>query len=438
MKSDEDKQHGKVRADFVVRSSALEPEPSLPSGLFAKSDRLFPLNSVIRLRVDVGSSEALVLTCRVVYVRDRSAARTMKRPAGMGLEILDGADAQRARLDEVLGGHTSGERIAAGKALPLPPLPPPPVPPGTSGSSNPSSAPRIAASRPAAPGSVPRIAASPVVPVGAPSGAAPRARTISRPGGSGSPAETTPHPVRRADALSIIVVDDDDHYRELAAEPFRKRGDVVRTTSDGLEALAMCLKEAPDIVLSDVQMPRMDGWQLLRLIRARPSIASLPVVFLTMLNNDNERLLGYQLGVDAYIAKPYKPEELLIRVTQILRRAKSMSGAPMAKITLRGELAHVPASSLLSFLEMEKKTGTLLLIGPAVARLFLRDGRVMRAEIEGAEEPKGSRQVFMSVLDWNNGQFEFTPEDVQAEDDIKTATTALLLEHARIADERKR
>jgi DNA-binding response OmpR family regulator len=174
------------------------------------------------------------------------------------------------------------------------------------------------------------------------------------------------------------------------------------------------------------------------LIRARPSLASLPVVFLTMLNGENERLLGYQLGVDGYIAKPYKPEELLIRVTQILRRAKSMQGVPMAKITLRGELAHVAPSSLLSFLEMEKKTGTLLLIGNELSRLFLKDGRVMRAEIEGSPERRTSLEVFMAVLDWNNGQFEFTPESVTAADEIKTATTALLLAHARISDERKR
>jgi CheY-like chemotaxis protein len=417
MKSDDDKQHGKVRADFVVRSSALEPEPSLPTGIFVKSERLFPLNSVIRLSVELGNGDAVSATCRVVFVRDRGASRTTKKPVGMGLEILDVTEAHRVRLDEVLRGAASAERIAASKPLPHPPLPPLPVPPS--------------------PGSAPRIAASPVVPIGpAPSG--PRLKLPSRPGVPVPAPDTTPLPIRRNDALSIIVVDDDDSYRELAAEPFRKRGDVVRTTSDGLEALAMCLKEPPDIMLSDVQMPRMDGWQLLRLIRARPSLASLPVVFLTMLNDDNERLLGYQLGVDGYIAKPYKPEELLIRVTQILRRAKSVQSAPMAKITLRGELAHVPPSSLLSFLEMEKKTGTLLLIGSGVARLFLREGRVLRAEIEGDAEPGSSRDVFMSVLDWNNGQFEFTPEDVQAADEIKTASTALLLEHARISDERKR
>src|SRR5688500_13637515 len=99
MKSDDEKQRGAVRAELVVRSSMVEPEPSLPSGLFAKSERLFPLNSMIRLTVELGNGEAVVATCRVVYVRDRGAARTTKKPAGMGLELLEIADQQRARLD---------------------------------------------------------------------------------------------------------------------------------------------------------------------------------------------------------------------------------------------------------------------------------------------------------------------------------------------------
>jgi len=123
--------------------------------------------------------------------------------------------------------------------------------------------------------------------------------------------------------LSVLVVEDDVACQKLAAAPFRARGDYVRIAPDGFEALAMCLKEPPDIVLSDVQMPRMDGWQLLRLIRARPSLASLPVVFLTMLNGENERLLGYQpawrvgrglaRAVEWYVNKlsPQRPAETL-------------------------------------------------------------------------------------------------------------------------------
>jgi CheY-like chemotaxis protein len=244
-------------------------------------------------------------------------------------------------------------------------------------------------------------------------------------------------PPRPNDALDVVVVDDDDHYRELAAEPFRKRGDNVRTTSDGLEALAMCLKEPPDVILSDVQMPRMDGWQLLRLVRARPALASVPVIFLTMLDGDTERLLGYQLGVDAYISKPYLPEQLLVRVHQIVRRARNAKASPVQRTTLRGDLDQVAASSVLSFLELERKTGVLLVVGPKLARLFLANGRLVRAEIEGTPATR-SRATLMSVLDWNEGQFEFSPEDVDAKDEIHSTISALLLEHARATDERKK
>src|SRR5205814_7309857 len=141
--------------------------------------------------------------------------------------------------------------------------------------------------------------------------------------------------------LRIVVVDDDAGYRTRAAEAFARRGDRVLLAANGIEALALCLKEPPDVVLSDVQMPRMDGWQLLRLIRARPSLASVPVVFLTSLGGEAERLLGYQLGVDAYIPKPYQPEELMMRVHQIVRRAQNPKTSPGIRSSLRGDIEHV-------------------------------------------------------------------------------------------------
>jgi CheY-like chemotaxis protein/Tfp pilus assembly protein PilZ len=246
-----------------------------------------------------------------------------------------------------------------------------------------------------------------------------------------------PRPARVAGQLNVIVVDDDSRYRDLAAEPFRKRGDHVRTTADGLQALSMCLKDPPDVILSDVQMPRMDGWQLLRLVRARPSLSAVPVIFLTMLNSEAERLLGYQLGVDAYIGKPYNPDEMLVRVHQIVRRAQRAQSSPAMRTTMRGELEHVNPTSLLSFIEMEKKTGVLLLIGEDVARLFIKNGQIIRAEIEGVRM-MGSRKVVQTILDWRSGQFEFAQKEVSGKDDVGSTITQILLEHARFVDEKAR
>jgi CheY-like chemotaxis protein len=242
---------------------------------------------------------------------------------------------------------------------------------------------------------------------------------------------------RNPDALDVVVVDDDPRWREYASEPFLKRGDRVRATADGLEALAQCLNDPPDIILTDVNMPRMDGWQLLRMVRARPQLASVPVIFLTALDGDAERLKGYQLGVDAYIPKPFVADELLMRVHRVVRRNRLVAAELEKAQTFRGDLEHVSPSSLLSFLAVDRQNGVLLLVGEQVARVFLRDGRPLRVEIEGAL-PIPSREALLSLLGWTTGQFEFSPQEVHGNDEIKTAVSALLLEHARMTDERRR
>ena len=103
---------------------------------------------------------------------------------------------------------------------------------------------------------------------------------------------------------------------------------VDATVLDGFEALAMCLKSAPDLILADLQMPRMDGWQLLRVVRGRPSLASVPVIFLTSVSDEDERLHGYQLGVDDFVVKPFRAPELGARIFGLLRRAR-MSAATL-------------------------------------------------------------------------------------------------------------
>jgi CheY-like chemotaxis protein len=235
----------------------------------------------------------------------------------------------------------------------------------------------------------------------------------------------------------VVVVDDDPRWRALAAEPFLKRGDRVRECVDGLQALATCLQDPPDVILSDVQMPRMDGWQFLRTVRGNPALATVPVVFLTSLDGDAERLRGYQLGVDAYLPKPFQPDELLLRVHRLVRRAKGAE-TPLTEVKhLRGDIEHVSTGSLLSFLSIEKKTGVLLLVADKVVRVFVADGRPLCAIEEG--KPKlPSKTVLMDALDWTTGQFDFNDEDVDAEDELRADASALVLEHARMKDEGRR
>jgi DNA-binding LytR/AlgR family response regulator len=193
----------------------------------------------------------------------------------------------------------------------------------------------------------------------------------------------------------------------------------------------LALKEPPDVVLSDVNMPRMDGWQFLRMMRSRENLAGVPVIFLTTLSGEEERLKGYQLGVDDYVNKPYRSTELRARVDRLTAR---MRPSREGDASLHGDLEQVSLGSVLTFLEFERKTGELVVEGELVAKVLLRDGRPLRIEIEGAP-PMIPRDLFHTLLDWPTGRFQFNGRDIDVPDDVESTSTAILLEHARISDE---
>ncbi len=240
--------------------------------------------------------------------------------------------------------------------------------------------------------------------------------------------------------LDIVVVEDDPLQREATAAPFRARGDQVRLAADGLEGLAMCLQKAPDAVLSDVQMPKMDGWQLLRMLRSRAALKHVPVLFLTTLQGDSERLLGYRLGVDDYLGKPHRPEELLARTDRAVTRAEQLtaSGSREHESGLRGDLVQVSLASVLAFLELEHKTG-ILRVGPVKnGFIALRQGCPVVVKVVGAAAGASPEELLLGLLDLREGRFEFTSRDVTDPDSVGMTITGLLLEHARRHDEMNR
>jgi two-component system OmpR family response regulator len=234
--------------------------------------------------------------------------------------------------------------------------------------------------------------------------------------------------------VRVLVVDDDKSYRELVTHVMEEAGFEVISAHNGFEALSLALKHQPNLVLSDVTMPGMDGWHFLRLIRARPSLRRTPVMFLTELNSEAERLRGYQFGVDDYLAKPFSNVELIARVERVLERANASEQAAAGGV--RGDLAKVSLASLLSLAEMERRTGVLQLANRGEnATLYLREGAVVRIDLAEPHDRLKGRERFFHVLDWSAGRFELIATDVVAEDVIKMQTRHALLEHAQRQDE---
>lgn len=115
----------------------------------------------------------------------------------------------------------------------------------------------------------------------------------------------------------IMVVDDDPHIRELVTVFLASAGMESIEASDGLEALALLEKEKVDMVILDIMMPNMDGWQLCRELRAH---YGFPLLMLTAKGESSQVVKGFDLGTDDYLVKPFDPPVLLARVKALLKR----------------------------------------------------------------------------------------------------------------------
>ena len=117
--------------------------------------------------------------------------------------------------------------------------------------------------------------------------------------------------------MKILIADDDPRLRELVSLALQRAGYAVITASDGQRALVHAAREAPDLIVLDVGMPEMDGFEVCRRIRATSQV---PVLFLTARDEEIDRILGLELGADDYVTKPFSPRELVARVKAVLRR----------------------------------------------------------------------------------------------------------------------
>jgi CheY-like chemotaxis protein len=246
-------------------------------------------------------------------------------------------------------------------------------------------------------------------------------------------------------APCILVVDDDQWIVRMVTTVLEKRGYEIRTAADGEEGFRIAVQQPPDLIVTDVMMPRMDGWTLVKALRSKPEFALVPVVFLTALSSDEDRIKGFRLGADDYLPKPFRFEELDLRVANALRRKLAMESSTRQKARgavregpgFNGTLDQIGLSSVLTILEMERKSGVLVLARPGggeTGRVFLRDGRVVRARIDGKPTPKNEQAVYY-LLTWIEGKFEFSSLEVDMEDEVKSSTQHLLIEGARLLDE---
>lgn len=123
-------------------------------------------------------------------------------------------------------------------------------------------------------------------------------------------------------ATQVLVIDDEEDYRIIIQEVLRSAGMDVRLAKDGEEGLRLLKEKPAEIVLVDWMMPRMDGEQFCRAMRAEPALKDLPVLMLTVKQTADEELEALHFGVDDFVVKPFRAPELLARVRAALRRGE--------------------------------------------------------------------------------------------------------------------
>ncbi|OWA37796.1 DNA-binding response regulator [Saccharibacillus sp. O16] len=164
----------------------------------------------------------------------------------------------------------------------------------------------------------------------------------------------------------VLVVEDERRIRELISDYFAAEDWQVCQAADGAEGLYIFETELPDLVILDLMMPEMDGWELCRKIRRRSDV---PVIILTALSGDERQIEGYELGADDYMTKPFSPKVLVSKAEVLLRRVEgrlvSASEVPLGL----GVMLHVRTHRI----EYEQETFDLTPKELGILQLLLRN-----------------------------------------------------------------
>jgi DNA-binding response OmpR family regulator len=138
---------------------------------------------------------------------------------------------------------------------------------------------------------------------------------------------------------TILIVDDEQHIIDLAKMYLEVEGFKTASATDGKVALQKILNEKPQLIVLDLMLPGMDGWEVCRRVRSESDV---PIIMLTARSDDIDRIVGLELGADDYLTKPFNPRELVARVKAILRRTERKPTAPIDIVLTLDNLSIYP------------------------------------------------------------------------------------------------
>jgi DNA-binding response OmpR family regulator len=132
----------------------------------------------------------------------------------------------------------------------------------------------------------------------------------------------------------VLVIEDEQDVAELIRYNLAKEGYEVRVVANGVDGLKQARESRPDMILLDIMVPQLNGWEVCRRLKQEPDTREVPVIMVTGRVEEGDKVLGFEMGADDYVTKPFSPRELLARIRAVIRRGKSAE-TPGRKIHLK-------------------------------------------------------------------------------------------------------
>lgn len=235
-------------------------------------------------------------------------------------------------------------------------------------------------------------------------------------------------------AKKILIVDDNPSVLKLLNISLSKAGYDIVEAENGEVAFQVANKEVPDLIISDIMMPQMDGIELCWMIRENSEVPLVPFIFLTSFDDSEMEIRGFRAGADEYLNKPIDRKELLERVEELLSRTeklKTIDDTTESKKAFEGDLKDLSIVELVQMLNLNKKSGILYIDGSKSGEIFLKDGQLIGAKTKDNK----SEEAVYELVTFDKGSFKFEVTDDGLVQNIKNSTMNVIMEACRIMDE---
>ena len=229
----------------------------------------------------------------------------------------------------------------------------------------------------------------------------------------------------------ILVVDSDDATRSLLKENLTKEDYIVFDSGNGQVAFEIVNREKPDLVISDIFLPEMNGFELCQRIRDTSNIPTVPFIFFTAIDDMLTEIRAFRAGANEYMVKRNtKRQDLLVRIDGMLSQINAFE---KEKATLRegflGKLGDVSVIDILQLLCNTNKTGNLLISdGTVEGNVYFMKGRIFYAELG---QVKGEDAIYDMIF-WEDGFFRFNQGEIPRQDIIASPTNKILSKCQRL------